>query len=153
MDHRFLMHSSQIYVWSMIAFAIRVHCRPSNFEQYWTWIKLNLPNGELVYTVGLAAVGLPWLSPTSPTPWCSGALVENWNAVYRRGCLWTYEFVTSLCDLWNSVSTIVGKKCLPSYVVLCHKGGKLDYMLLVQGSIIRLYWKIIQINFQKKLSK
>lgn len=44
------------YVGSLIAHVFGVNYRPSNFEQFWVWIKMSLPHGKKVYAVGLAVV-------------------------------------------------------------------------------------------------
>jgi hypothetical protein len=56
MNHIFFGCTTAKYVWSLIAYATRAICRPSNFGQYWAWIKISLPNGNPTYVMGLAAI-------------------------------------------------------------------------------------------------
>ena len=55
-EHLFSGCTTAKYIWSLIACALGVSCRPCNIDQFWVWIKLCLPNGKPVYVVGLAAL-------------------------------------------------------------------------------------------------
>ena len=44
------------YIWSLVAHVLGATCRPTSFEQFWTWIYLVLKKGKKIYMVGLSAI-------------------------------------------------------------------------------------------------
>jgi len=55
-EHLFSGCTTAKYIWSLIACAHGVSCRPCSIDQFWVWIKLSLPNSKPVYAMGLAAL-------------------------------------------------------------------------------------------------
>jgi hypothetical protein len=44
------------YIWSLFAYSFGTNCSPNSLDQELIRIKINLPHGKQVYTVGLAAI-------------------------------------------------------------------------------------------------
>lgn len=43
-------------VWGAIAISFGSNTRPNSLGQFWDWIKVILPGGEAIFTLGLAAI-------------------------------------------------------------------------------------------------
>jgi hypothetical protein len=51
-DHLFFLCPIAKVIWGLVALCFGIKTRPTNYDQFWLWIKKALPGGGQVYMLG-----------------------------------------------------------------------------------------------------